>query len=423
MKEEFLHYVWKYQMFSSLQIKTTSQKSVQIQNIGLYNTNAGPDFLNAKILIDDVLWVGHVEIHVKSSDWYLHKHENDTNYDTVILHIVWEEDIEVFRKNNQQIETVKISEYIKKNMLDKYYSLVSNRQHWIPCEKSISQIDNFIFNQWKERLFFGRLERKSIEINQLLQKSNNDFEAVLFILVCKNFGLKVNGEAFFNLAISVPFSVVRKAIHNKLQLAALLFGQAGFLVDDIENEYYRLLKNEYTYLQRKFNLKPVLNSQFQFFRMRPANFPTIRIAQIIATYLKHQQLFSKLMSISEIKDFYELFDIELDTFWNTHYTFEKESPKRKKKISKSMVDLLLINTVVPLKFTYLKSRGEVIEEDFLELLIQLKPEKNRIIDKFNSLKIKASNAFETQALLELKNNYCVKKQCLQCAIGNSILKG
>jgi hypothetical protein len=259
-------------------------------------------------------------------------------------------------------------------------------------------------------------------IKELLEQTNNDFEAVLFQLLAKNFGLKVNGEVFLSLATSVDFSVIRKERFKEKSLSALLFGQAGFLEEDTEDEYFQLLKKEYKYQQHKYNLKPLSKSRFQFFRMRPNNFPTIRIAQLIALYHQHQNLFSRLMSIEKLEDFYSLFSVEVYDFWKTHYTFEKESKKSTKKLTKSFIDLLLINTVIPLKFVWLQSRGEVEEENILQLIQQLKPEKNSIISKFSDFKIKANNAFETQALLELKNNYCTPKRCLQCAIGNSLLR-
>jgi hypothetical protein len=422
MKEDFLHYVWKYQLFSKINLQSTEFNRIEIVFPGFHNTNSGPDFLNAKIKIEDILWVGNVEIHVKSSDWYLHQHENDSNYDSVILHIVWEEDVEVFSKDNLSLPTINISKLVANDLLLNYRKLYSKEQRWIPCEKSIKTVNSFVLDNWKERLFFERLEEKSVLIEKLLNDSNNDYEAVFFILLAKNFGLKTNGEAFFNFANSVDFSIVRKIQNDGYKLQALFFGQSGYLEGVSEEKYVIDLKTEYDYLKHKFNLKPIHNGQFQFFRMRPTNFPTIRIAQLASLYHKHQNLFSKLIKTSDLKIIYQLFSVVLDDFWRTHYTFKTESKKSTKKLTKSFVDLLLINTIIPLRFNYLKSRGEVIDSEFLGLIQQLKSEKNSIIDKFKDLKIDSKNAFETQALLQLKNNYCAKKRCLQCAIGNSLLK-
>ena len=421
MREEFLHYIWKHQLFSKKNLESTAFDPVEIVFQGNHNTNSGPDFLNAKIIIEGVLWVGNVEIHVKSSDWYIHQHEKDVNYDSVILHVVWEDDVEVYSKNNQRLPTMLISDLIEKKILNNYHQLYSKQQRWIPCENSISSIDSFVFDNWKERLFIERLEEKSHLIEQLLKDSHNDYEAVLFKLLAKNFGLKTNGDAFLNFANSVDYTIVRKLQNDTFKLQALFFGQAGFLHNDFEEQYGINLKNEYEYLKHKFHLKPIHNGQFQFFRMRPSNFPTIRIAQLASLYSMHQNLFSKFMNTTDLSDIYMLFKFELHLFWKTHYTFHKTSLKSTKRITKEFVDLLLINTIIPLKFNFLKSRGKEMEEEFLALIKQIKPEKNSIITKFNELKIVPKNAFGSQALLQLKNNYCAKKRCLHCAIGYKIL--
>ena len=311
---------------------------------------------------------------------------------------------------------------VEDTLLKNYKNLFSSQLRWIPCQGQIHTIDSFTFSNWKERLFFERLENKSDLIYSLLENTNNDYEAVLFQLLAKNFGLKVNGESFLQLAISIDFSIIRKERFDAQKLAGLLFGQAGFLEEDIQHEYHSLLKKEYNYLKHKYNLHPIANKQFSFFRMRPSNFPTIRIAQLVSLFYKHQNLFSLLMKIEKLADFYDLFSIEIHDFWKTHYTFKTHSKKSAKKISKAFIDLLLINTIIPLKFQYLKERGGVDEENMLKLIQQIKPEKNAIISKFSELKIIAKNAFETQSLLELKNNYCKPKRCLDCAIGNYLLK-
>jgi hypothetical protein len=300
--------------------------------------------------------------------------------------------------------------------------LFAQKLRWIPCEKLIHTVDSFVVNNWKTRLYFDRLEAKSKLIDDLLLVSNNDYEAVLFKLLMKNFGLKINGDSFLNLANSIDFSVIRKEQNDVLKLNALLFGQAGFLDTQIEEVYYLKLKSEYEFLKHKYTLKSINEKQFQFFKMRPSNFPTIRIAQLGAIYHQNQSLFSKLMNFTKLEEFYALFNVSLNEFWQTHYTFKKTAPKKVKKVTKSFVDLLLINTVIPLKFKYLKSLNTNIDEEFLSFLKNIKAEKNAIVSKFSELKIKADNAYDSQALLELKNNYCAKKRCLKCAIGNSLLR-
>lgn len=422
MNEDFLHYVWKYKMFSKVDFETTDGENVSIIKTGLHNTNAGPDFLNAELKIENQTWIGNVEIHLKSSDWYLHNHEIDTNYDAVILHVVWENDADIFMKNNKPIPTVVLKYLVNKSVLENYKSLFFAPAKWIPCQDSISTIDDFTFSNWKERLFFERLERKSEEITFLLAQENNNYEAVLFQLLVKNFGLKVNGDSFLRLAQSIDFSIIQKVSFDAHQLEALLFGQAGFLELDIEDEYHQELKIAYKFLTHKYKLQCIANGEFSFFRMRPSNFPTIRIAQLVSLFYKYQNLFSKLISINNLKDFYELFSVEIPPFWKTHYNFVSVSKSSPKKLTSSFIDLLIINTIIPLKFLYQKSRGELDQTFFLEILKKMKPEKNSIISKFSELGIVAKNAFETQALLELKNNYCTKKRCLQCAIGNNLLR-
>ncbi|CAM1350271.1 DUF2851 family protein [Tenacibaculum crassostreae] len=422
MKEDFLHYLWQHKLFDFGKLTTVNKEKIEVIKTGLKNTNSGPDFFNAQLKVDEQLWIGNIEIHVKSSDWYLHHHEKDENYDAVILHVVWEYDAEVFMKNNKPLPTLELSKFVNKEVFVNYQKLFSKEQRWIPCEQQIAEVDSFLLHNWLERLYFERLGQKSILINELLEQSNNDYEAVLFQLLAKNFGLKVNGDAFLRLAQSLDFSVVRKVRFDKQQLAALLFGQAGFFEETIEDVYFLSLKKEYEYLKYKFQLKPISKSTFQFFRMRPNNFPTIRLAQLIALYYHHQNLFSQVLEVSSLKDFYMLFSVEVNGFWKSHYTFETASKKSPKRLTQSFIDLLVINTIIPLKFAYEKSRGGVDEEKLLHLIKQVKPEKNTMISKFSDINIKSKNAFETQALLELKNNYCAKKRCLQCAIGNSLIK-
>jgi hypothetical protein len=422
MNEDFLQYVWQYKMFSKVNFKTTNKENLTILKSGLHNKNAGPDFLNAHLKIEGQTWIGNIEIHLSASDWYLHNHETDVNYDAVILHVVWENDTVIFMKNNKPLPTLVLKDFVAPTVLNNYRNLFGTPTRWIPCKNAILSVDEFTFSNWKERLFFERLERKSEEINILLQQENNNFEAVLFQLLAKNFGLKVNGEAFLRLAQSLDFSIIQKVSFNENEFAALLFGQAGFLEEDIQDEYHQQLKREYTYLQHKFKVAAIPKNEFSFFRMRPNNFPTIRIAQLVALFHAHKNLFSKLIETNNLKDFYELFVFEIHPFWKTHYNFESISKPSPKKLTSSFVDLLIINTIIPLKFLYQKSRGEVDVAFFLELLKKIKPEKNSIISKFSEIGVGSKNAFETQSLLELKNIYCAPKRCLECAIGNTILK-
>ena len=421
MQEDFLHYLWKFKKFEFLNLKTSNNEVIIIKSTGTHNHNSGPDFFNAKLEIDGQIWAGNVEIHLKSSDWFVHNHETDTAYDNVILHVVWEDDVEVFRKDQSKIPTVELKNYVDNKLLKSYQKLFSNQQKWINCENDFKGVDDFIITNWLERLYFERLEQKSQQITLLLEQSKNDWEAVLFKMLAKNFGLKVNGDGFLSLANSIDFSIIRKLQSNNLHLEALLFGQANFLAEEIEEAYYKNLQEEYIFLKQKFQLQNQGVLPIQFFRLRPANFPTIRLSQLASIYSKHQNVFSKIIDANRKEDFYDLFNVETSEFWKSHYTFTKTAKSSPKKISKAFVDLLLINTIILVKFAYAKQSGKDINEEIQNLIQTIKSEKNSIVSKFQSLKPVAKTALDSQALIQLKNTYCDKNKCLDCAVGSSLL--
>jgi len=429
IQEDFLHYLWKYKYFTTSKLQTTNNESIKIYHSGNHNLDSGPDFFNAKIRIGNQIWAGNVEIHVKSSDWYVHQHEKDENYDNVILHVVWEKDLEIYNKNNIPIPTLEIHSLVSKDLLKQYKALFLKKTNWIQCEKLIDSIDAFTLNNWIEVLFFERLQQKTELVFQLLEESKNDWESVLFKLLAKNFGLKINGDAFLNLANSIDFRIIRKEQNKLINLEALFFGQSGFLDKEFESIYFKELKKEYRYLQSKYNLEPIFNGQFKFFRLRPNNFPTIRIAQLSMLYFTHQNLFSKIINCNNLDEIYSLFDTKTSSFWENHYNFSSVSKRHSKGLTKSFIDLVVINTIIPLKFIYSKHIGKLNEVPIINLAKQTKSEKNSIISKFedilkknNNTKYRINNAFESQAYLQLKTSYCNKKLCLQCAIGNTILK-
>lgn len=429
IKEDFLHYLWKYKYFAIKKLHTTINLPLQIINVGEHNLNSGPDFFNANVKIGNQFWAGNVEIHIKSSDWYNHKHEYDENYDNVILHVVWIYDTEIYTQNNTLIPTLELSKIVSENKIAQYQTLFSKKLKWINCESQFSSIEQFTLDNWLEVLYFERLEAKSKIIKKLLQEFSNDWEAVLFKLLAKNFGLKVNGEAFLNMANSVDFKIIRKEQSKLIQIETLFFGQAGFLNEKNDNAYHHQLQEEYRYLKRKYGLEPLHNGQFQFFRLRPNNFPTIRLAQLAKLYFTHSNLFSRILKAESLEDYYQLFSIKITGFWQDHYSFTSRTLKRSKNITKSFIDLLIINTIIPLKFIYYKQLGKLDEDSILNLIRQIKPEKNSVINKFLSLtsensnaKISIESAFESQSLLQLKNEYCNAQRCLHCAVGNQILK-
>lgn len=421
MKEDFLHYVWQYKKFDFSNLKTISGELLTIINCGNYLQQTGPDFFNAQIVLGNQKWVGNIEIHIKSSDWYLHQHEKDTNYENVILHVVWEHDTPVFRKDNSEIPVLELKNYIKKKELENYRQLIFQKS-WIYCENQIAKIDSFVLSNWQERLFVERLERKYMPIEQLLIETGNNWEAVLFCMLAKNFGLNTNGEAFLKIAKSIPFSVIRKESVEVANLESLLFGMADLFPIDAEDSYTKDLKKRFEYLSQKHKLRKMTIEPVQFFKHRPDNFPTIRLAQLAMLYHKQQNLFSKVIVAKKVKDLYQLFEVTTSDYWQTHYQFDKESPKKKKQFSKSFIDLLVINTIVPIQFAYAKSMGKEASESLLDLLREVPSEKNIIIEKFSGFGIKAGNAFESQSMLQLKNEYCNYSKCLQCALGIQLLK-
>ncbi|MEO8534563.1 MAG: DUF2851 family protein [Flavobacterium sp.] len=421
MKEDFLHYLWKFKKFDTLNLKTTQNEPVTIIKAGDYLESAGPDFFNAQIIIGNQKWAGNVEIHLKSSDWYIHGHERDVAYENVILHVVWEHDTEIFRENNTEIPVLVLKNYISYGLINSYNLLVTPKS-WIPCEKEIAKINDFVFKNWQERLFFERLERKSTFIFNLLEETNQDWEAVLFCLLAKNFGLNTNGNTFLQIAKSVPFSIIRKESFEAENLEALLFGSSGLLDAEKEDVYFTDLKIRYFYLLNKYQLAKTYTDPLQFFKLRPDNFPTIRLSQLASLYHKHQNLFSKIIEVKSIKQVYELLRVSTALYWQDHYQFDKESPKKAKALSKSFIDLVILNTVIPLQFAFAEKRGELIFEDLIDFMNEVAPEKNSIIDKFESFGLISKSAFDTQVLLQLKNEYCNQKACLKCAIGMELLK-
>ncbi|PVW16310.1 DUF2851 family protein [Marixanthomonas spongiae] len=421
MKEDFLHYAWKFQKFTTTQLKTSEGQTVKVLSVGQHNHDAGPDFFNAKVSIGEQMWAGNVEIHLKSSDWYAHHHEKDPAYDSVILHVVWEHDAAVFAKDNSAIPTVEVKNILNTATLDSYRKLFSKKQRWIACEQEFPNVEAFTIHNWLENLYFERLQQKSQLILKELKASNNHWEAVLFNLLAKNFGLKVNGAAFYSMAQSLDFSVVKKCAEKPQELEALFLGQAGLLNETNEDGYFQDLQDKYGYLSTKFKLSNADVVAPKYFRLRPPNFPTIRLSQLAMLYAGQKHLLSKIISTHNKEAFYEIFSVTASEYWNTHYNFGVVSTKRKRKLTTAFIDLLLINTVIPLKFCYANAVKKDISEELIQLASSIDKEDNSIIKKFNQLKPIAETALHSQGLLQLKKEYCDKVRCLQCAVGNAVL--
>ena len=421
MREDLLHFVWMYRKYPINKLETNSGESIIVESTGVHNHLSGPDFFNAKVELNGQLWAGNIEIHVKSSDWYAHNHQEDRNYDNVILHVVWDDDVSVFRKDGTQIPTLSLKQYISLELLETYQSLFDLRNYkFINCEKEFIDVDDFLRNNWLDRLFVERLEEKSVFINQLLESTNNDWEQVLFLMLLKTFGSKINKDVFIELGKTIDFSIIRKLHQKPLELESLLLGQARLLDDDqVIDSYYQLLKKEYSYLKHKYQLNQPYKTP-EFFRLRPSNFPTIRLAQLSAIYSTNNNLFHLIIEKDE-PNISKIFNLGTSEFWETHYNFGKTSKKSVKKISNSFLDLLMINTIIPLKFCYQRYQGKENNESLFKMMMSIKKEDNSIVDNFRKLHVSIKDAKESQSYIQLYNKYCVKDKCLDCAVGASLM--
>ncbi len=422
MKEDFIHYLWRLKRFDLHNLSTTKGEKIIIQNGGEHNTNAGPDFLNARIQIGETLWAGNVEIHIKSSEWTKHQHHKDKAYNNVILHVVFEEDKTAFRENGEAIPCLELAKRIPPNLSTSYIKLVNN-EYWIPCQHQFHTVKEITRNIWLDRLLVERLEQKTAYIKEVLNRNKNNWEETFYQILARNFGVKVNADPFELLARSIPLLTLAKHKSNLLQIEALLFGQAGLLAQDFEDDYPNQLKKEYAFLQQKYQLQAINTASWKFMRLRPANFPSIRIAQFATLIYQSVHLFSKVLAAQNVKEVENMFEVKLSNYWQTHYVFDKTSVKRKKTLGKSTIHLFVINTIAPFIFLYGQEKGEErFKEKALQFLEELKPEKNSIISKWQELGVEPTSAYQTQALLQLKNEYCKHKRCLECSIGNAILK-
>lgn len=422
MREDLLHYIWNYKKYPLQNIKTSQGDNLTVLNSGLHNHLEGPDFFNAQIRIGDQLWAGNVEIHINASEWYAHHHEKDKNYDNVILHVVWNDDVSVYRKDGSVIPTLELKNLIDPQLLNKYQNLMKgNAKKFINCGNAIREVSVFEFNNWLDRLYLERLEAKSKVIMKLLSDFNNDWEKVLFTMLLKNFGSKINGEAFFHIGSQINFSHIRHLIGKPKDLESLLFGMAGILEMELFPDGYSLeLQQIYVHLSSKYNLSDLTKPKVSFFKLRPPNFPTIRLSQFAMLYGQSNNLFRDLVSFSREK-IYHRFNISASSYWDTHYNFGKPSKKSPKRISKAFIDLLIINTIIPIKFSYLRSKGNYDTDSLISLIQNLKKENNSIIENFELLGVPVGSALESQSLLQLYNNYCTKNKCLQCAVGAKLL--
>lgn len=422
--EDFLHYVWKFRLFDRINLQTTEGEELEIFSAGMHNSDSGPDFQNARIRIGDTVWAGNVEVHLSSSDWKKHGHTVDNAYNNVILHVVYRDDVPLILSAGRRVPTLELQNRIPDELYNRYHKLIFGAQTVIPCEASIGQVDSLTLHNWLTRVLVERLEKKSASVITALNLNRGDWEETFYQFLAANFGFKINAVPFELLAKSLPQNILAKHKNNPMQIEALLFGQAGFLTDAFTDEYPLKLKKEYDFLSKKYKLKPIENHLWKFMRLRPQNFPTIRLAQFAALVVNSNHLFSKVLDIKEVKGLRDLFAaVKVNQYWETHYRFDTESAPSAKNLGPASVDVLLLNTLALFLFSYGKhNQQQYYINRSLQLLEHLPNENNNIITDFTNLGVKIKTAFESQALLELKNNYCNNKKCLQCGVGNKILK-
>lgn len=416
MKEEYLHYIYKTKQLGNTFVTTNNQK-VKIINFGYHNHNSGPDFLECKAKIDDKIWAGQIEFHVKSSDWLKHKHHNDKNYSNVILHFVFEHDMEI-HSGKMILPTVELKELIDEQHFAKYQAYITSK-HWIPCKNDINKTNSFIIYQQKEKALINRLKRKSDLIIAQINKYKGDTKKVFYIQLFKAFGTKVNQSSFMQLGEMFDWKIISKLNHDNFKIQAYVFGIAGFLNQQLNDIYFNELKKEYLYLKKLFNLQEMNVEQWKFSAMRPSNFPTVRLAQLCEV-LSNQ---IKLSIDDDVFTFKKHLQIQLNPYWKIHYNFSKKGKKITPNLTSSFIDLILINVYIPYMFSLaILQDDEVKKITVFEWLNKIKSEKNSIINKWKSMDVEVKTAFDSQALIEQKNEFCSKIKCLKCSIGVYLLK-
>ncbi|MDR1783847.1 MAG: DUF2851 family protein [Dysgonamonadaceae bacterium] len=420
--ENLIHYVWKYRLYDLQTLIMSDGTQFEVIDTGLLNTDSGPDFFNAKIKVKNAVLVGNVEIHTNSSDWYRHRHNSDKLYNSVILHVVENiDEPEILDQAKRKIPQwqITVPERVREN-----YRFLLESDFSVPCAGFIREIPEIYLNDWKNALLTERLERKTNVLLDLLKVYKNDWNEVFYIALARNFGFGINNDAFERLAKSLPLRIILKNIDSNLRTEALFLGQAGLLAKDetIDDDYYSKLRQEYAFLKKKYRLKPLEAHIFRSLRIRPDNFPHIKIVQLASIIRSIQGLFSRMMEITENAQYNLLFVANPDEYWNTHYRFGNVSPRRSRLLGLSAINIILINTVVPLLFAYGKKNGgeEYIRRAF-SLLESLKPESNAVVTLFSRSGMKIENACDTQAVIQLKREYCEKKKCMYCRIGHRLL--
>lgn len=424
MQESFLHYLWQYQYFDKTELTTTAGEPVQVFNPGLTNRHAGPDFSDARILIDSVLWVGTVEIHVLASDWLRHHHQYDGAYENVVLHVVWEQDKPLLRTDGSLMPTLTLKGRVDYDLVLRYRTLMQSPAP-IPCSAAFSRVTSLTRFSALDIAVVSRLERKALLMMETYHRTQNDWTETVYQHMGMCFGFKVNSEPMLQLARALPYKILSKHIDNLTQVEALLFGQAGLLDENLGGPYPVLLRREYEVLSHKYQLsqRRLHRSQWRFLRLRPSNFPTLRIAQWAATLSKVKPLFSQLLDAANATELDNLLRVEQSMFWQHHYAFDSEEREDVPPLGEMSRQSVLVNLVVPLYAAYAHHRDEPEWMDkAIRLLQEIPAEVNSVTRKWTLLGEKITSAFDSQGWIELYSNYCLKKRCLDCNIGAAIIQ-
>ncbi len=422
MKEDLLHYIWQYRKYAAVALTTTAGEPIRILSTGTHNTHAGPDFTNARLQIGDLIWAGDVEIHIKSSDWLLHRHEEDAAYHNVILHVVYQHDREIPSHTGAPLPTLELKHLLDWQVVHQYHRFLENPNP-IACDPMIRDADPFVVSSWLERLLVERLEQRQEQIDTLLNQTDNDWEEVYYRLLCRYMGMKVNSLPMEMLARLTPLRILRKHREQQMVLEAILFGQSGMLAQVFRDDYPIQLQREYDFWRKKYSLTPMPGTSWKFMRLRPANFPTLRLAQLAALLHTMPHLLMPVIEADSIDTIQRLLSVEVSEYWTTHYRFDQPAEVRSRKPGKMTITGLLINVIIPFLFVYGRRKGIAsLEEKALDWMMALPPEDNQLIRKWTPLIGPLTDAGQTQAALLLKQQYCDQKRCLQCSIGNHLLQ-
>ena len=420
MNEQLLSYVWKYRLYNT-QLLTTNGTPVTVIKPGEQHGNAGPDFFNARIKVGDTLWAGNVEIHVRSSDWYRHGHQTDRAYDNVVLHVVYEYDTDIIHPDQTVVPTVALADQIQDEVLIRYAKMRASRMD-IPCSNQLPEVDRLVVDSWSDRMLVERLEHKSQLIDLALHVNRNDWEDAFYQLLARNFGFKVNAQPFEMLSRILPRKLLLRHADQPQQAEAMALGQAGFLEEDFEDEYARMLQLDYRFLAHKYGLMPMDHHLWKFLRMRPANFPTIRLSQFAVLVTQDGFSFGDLLHSWNVEQLRKKLEVSASPYWTTRYMFDKVAPYSCKTLGTDSIDNIIINTIAPAIFYYGRMRSDnSLVEKSMDLLRSIPPEKNSILSKWTNSGLVVSSAFESQALIGLYDRYCSHKKCLDCAIGKVII--